>query len=401
MKFVLEESVTRKDALQLLRENWKFTAETEFVPLAQAGSRVTAQDIYSGNTLPVYRSSCFDGFAVRSAAFENGLPDPAGWVKGTDYVPADTGDDFPDEYDTIIAVEDVYYDEAGHLHFVDGFSFTKGDAVNPAGSLVKAGDLLVPAHTRLTPPLLAALAMGGIHQVPVVRRPRVVYIPTGSELVPAGIQPERGQNIEANGLMLSSFLAQWGADPICFPIVKDDKIRLEAALDEALKTADLVLINGGSSRGGEDFNATLLQEKASFFRHGVRAVPGRPVAISIVAGKPVINVPGPVLAAFLAADWCVSGLVHHYLGLPTPKRPSVTANLAVPLNKNPDFEMLLRVNLAKTAEGFSVVPFPHGSGVPAALRCDGLLTLPIGSTGCAVGDEVAVELLRELECLEQ
>ena len=42
------------------------------------------------------------------------------------------------------------------------------------------------------------------------------------------------------------------------------------------KRPALVLINGGSSRGSEDYNSELLQERATFFAHGVKAVPGRP-----------------------------------------------------------------------------------------------------------------------------
>lgn len=61
--------------------------------------------------------------------------------------------------------------------------------------------LLVPAHTRITPELMASLAMGGIVQVPVFRKPRVIFIPTGSELIPVGVKPQRGQNVETNGLM--------------------------------------------------------------------------------------------------------------------------------------------------------------------------------------------------------
>lgn len=44
-----------------------------------------------------------------------------------------------------------------------------------------------------------------------------------------------------------------GADVICYPIVKDVKQDLANALEKAVKTADIVIINGGSSKGGEDY----------------------------------------------------------------------------------------------------------------------------------------------------
>ena len=101
-------------------------------------------------------------------------------------------------------------------------------------------------------------------------------------------------------------------------------------MGRALEEADMVLINGGSSRGSEDYNSELLQERATFFAHGVKAVPGRPIGMAIIGGKPAINVPGPMIAAFLAADWLVQALVRFYYGQPMPRRATVSAVLDKP-----------------------------------------------------------------------
>ncbi|MFR3091068.1 MAG: hypothetical protein ACLTMP_04435 [Eggerthella lenta] len=61
-----------------------------------------ACDLASTNTLPVVRASSFDGIAVKSAAFANGMPDTSSWKPGVDYVRADTGDDFPDAFDAVV-----------------------------------------------------------------------------------------------------------------------------------------------------------------------------------------------------------------------------------------------------------------------------------------------------------
>lgn len=400
MKVDMETAVTRQEGIALLLQQWAPQPLTENVPLSEALGRVTAKDLYSENTLPVCRVSACDGIAVRSADFEHGIPDPTGWTKGEQFVCADTGDDFPDAYDSIIAVEEIFYDEQGRLHFQREFPFVKGDGVRAAGSMLKKGDLLVRARTRITPELMVALATGGIDFVPVLARPRVAFLPTGTELIPAGIRPERGQNIETNSLLLSGLLTRWGAQPLCFPITRDDRDQLSARLDEAIELADIVVINGGSSRGEEDYNCRLLQERAQFFRHGVRAVPGRPVGMSIISGKPVLNLPGPVLAAWLAADWLLQGLVCHYYGLPMPKRQQVTGLLTVDIKKPPHFEMLHRVQLEKSGDDYLVTPIPRGSDTAFAMReASALLTLPIGCTGCAKGDRVTVELLKGEELI--
>lgn len=400
MKVDLETAITRQEGLALLLQQWLPQPRTEYVPLPEALGRVTAKDLFSENTLPVCRVSSFDGIAVRSADFEQGIPDPSSWVKGVQFVAADTGDDFPDKYDSIIAVEDIFYDEQGKLHFQDGLSFQKGEGVRAAGSMLKTGDLLVRAHTRITPELAVALATGGISFVPVLVKPKVAFLPTGTELIPAGIRPERGQNIETNSLLLSGLLKEWGAEPICFPITKDDKEQLSARLDEALALADVVILNGGSSRGEEDFNCRLLEARAQYFRHGVRAVPGRPVGMSMIDGKPVLNLPGPVLAAWLAADWLLHALICHYFGVPMPQRQKITGVMNVDIKKPPHFEMLQRVQLTKSGEDHLITPIPRGSDAAFSMReASALLTVPIGCTGYAKGERVEVELLKGLELI--
>ena len=185
-----DQPVTRSEALDLLLKNWVIDPSPETVPLEKALGRVTAYEIRSINTMPPYRTSQADGIAVRSADFVNGIPDTSGWVKGVEYEQADTGDDFPDAYDTVIPIESIFYDDKSGLSFVNSFSFTAGERINKCGCMVKKGDVLVEEHVRLTPIHLAVLALGGIHQIEAIKMPRVVYIPTGNELISTGMKPE-------------------------------------------------------------------------------------------------------------------------------------------------------------------------------------------------------------------
>lgn len=395
MKFNMERSVTRTEALALVREHWIPAPRLETLPLGECLGRVTARELQAAYTLPVVRASCFDGVAVRSADFAQGMPDTTGWVKGRDFVRADTGDDFPDEFDTVIAIEDVILEGEG-LRFAEGFTFDpKEETVDPAGTIVKAGAPLVGAHTRLTPQLLAALATGGVDRATVFAPMRVAFLPTGSELIPLGQVPQRGQNIETNSLMLSAMLGAYGARVDCFPITRDEPAALEKTLNRALADYDMVVINGGSSRGEEDFNSNLLEQRASFFRHGVRAVPGRPVAFAVIGNKPVINVPGPVVACHLAAHWCLSALVAHFFGLPAPQAPQVTAVLTQDMKTRPGFERIARVALAYRDGGYTATPLAwDDDGIPALLaRTHGYVTLPAQVGQYCAGERVQVELL--------
>jgi nicotinamide-nucleotide amidase len=70
------------------------------------------------------------------------------------------------------------------------------------------------------------------------RRPRAVVVVTGSELV-------RGERTDLNGPILARALLALGLEPTRIHVVGDDPAELEAAVAEAVATADLVATSGG------------------------------------------------------------------------------------------------------------------------------------------------------------
>ena len=405
MKFELEKSLARHEALASLCEQWQPPVTTEVVPLNEAFGRVCAEDLNALVTLPVVRSSRRDGICVRSADFTQGMPDTKSWQRGRDYAQADTGDDFPDEFDAVIAIEHVDFvtadRSAGLILDIDPAEIKAGFGTNSAGSIVQRGTLVVSANTMLTVELVAALAVAGYAQVTVLAQPVIAFMATGSELVPWGSFPQRGQNLEANSLLVTGMAREWGARCVCYPIVKDEPEYLEAALDRALEQADIVLVNGGSSRGEEDYNSRMLERRGTYFQHGVRAVPGRPVGMSIIDGKPVVNMPGPVQAAFLCMDWLVRGLVAHWYQIPAPRRQSVQAIFAQDVQKPKLFERLMRVTLTQNEQGAWICEALPSMGVPQTLACThGMAVLPLGIDVVPAGMPVTVELLTSLESVE-
>ena len=80
-----------------------------------------------------------------------------------------------------------------------------------------------------------------------------------SEL-PPGTPPQRGQNIESNAILASHLISEIGGEPLCYPIAKDVKHELREVLRQALDECDIVIINGGSSKGLEDYNTKIISE---------------------------------------------------------------------------------------------------------------------------------------------
>ncbi|MDR3137206.1 MAG: molybdopterin molybdotransferase MoeA [Coriobacteriales bacterium] len=402
---------TRQQVLALIQEHWQPQVQTETVALGDALGRVLTQSYQALYNQPVVRASNMDGIAVASARFAQGMPDTSHWRLGVDYVRADTGDDFDDAFDAVIPIEHIVFLAEGGIQIDDA---ARGGLGNPgglgerprqiepglnvrsAGVSVRAGEPLAGPGTRMTATDVAALAAGGISHVEVAKRPLVAFIPTGSELIPLGQQPQRGQTIDSNSLLVAQMLSDFGAEKLLFNPVIDSQTDLEAALDRALKQAQIVLINAGSSKGAEDFNAELLAQKGQLLCHWIASAPGRPLAAAIIDGKPVLNIPGPPLATYFVMDWCVGRLVAQALGTkPEPKRV-VWATLTEDLEAPPHMEILRRLEVSQATDGsYLVAPLSRSTTtIPQLLRAGAQFVNPLGhSGGFKRGEQIEVELL--------
>lgn len=387
---------TKEEALRTLFEKCNPTTKVEIIPLSEANGRVLAGTMYSLNTLPVVRASMMDGIAVKSKLFKDGTPDTSNWTVGEEYCRADTGDDFDDKYDAVIAIEKVTFDEQGKLHFNEDLIVNEGDKVKKSGSMIKKDDYIISDGVKIRPYDMAALAIGGITEVPVYKKPVVAFIPTGSELIPAGTVPQRGQNIDANSIMVKHMLIEMGAEPICYPIVKDNLQDIEMSLEKALSEADVIIINGGSSKGEEDYTIRVINKKGEVFLHGVAAGPGRPMGMAVIDGKPVINLPGPAIGAYHGLDWCIREVVNWYLGLPKSKKQKVKATLSEDMPSPKTMSFLCKLNLEKNEAGdYIAIPVSFRSAsIGMCLSTNAQLISEIGEGDYKKGDSIEVELLR-------
>jgi molybdopterin molybdotransferase/putative molybdopterin biosynthesis protein len=393
--------ISKEDALEALFAEWSPRVLPQFAALGASLGRVTAGNVLSRNSQPVFRASEMDGVAVDSGAFAASAPDTAAFRPGRDYQRADTGDDFDDRFDAVIPIEDVTFLPGGGFKLTDGLEITAGMNVEPRGFSLAEGDVLLPDGWKIRPCDIQALARGGIRRVRVRRRPAIAFIPTGDELVSEGRKPGRGQAVDANSSLARHMLREMGARQILYPIVRDAEKDLEAALDSALGRADVVLINGGSSKGHADFNAELIKRRGVAICHGVSTAPGRPVCVCVIDGKPVINVPGPPFAAYCVFDWCVRAVVARALGVKPKRRRVVRAALTSDLKTPQGIEFYNRIKLRDTENGYEATPVPlYRDGGPyfAGIASGQFISPPDGGP-YRRGSVIDVELLYEPEYL--
>lgn len=389
---------TREVVIKTLFEKWDAVSKTEKIRTEDALGRVLVRDYLSRVCVPVVRASAMDGVAVKGERFDAGIPDTSEWKLGEDFCRADTGDDFDDRFDTVIAIEQVMISEEGKLTILPETKVVKGMNIRPRGSHIFEGCLLAKKDRQLRSFDLACLAAGGVTEVEVYCRPKVAFLPTGSELVALGTPLERGKNIDSNSILVKNMLIEMGAQPLCFPIIKDKRAELEAGLEKALKEADVVILNGGSSKGEEDFNARLLEERGAALFHWVAAAPGKPMCVAVIDNKPVINIPGPPQAVLYGMEWCIRAIVHRLLHKPMPQRQTIEGILTDEIKAPSNMEILCMMDVQKTENGYAVKQKAWKGGTTAdALGAGAFYITELGRSVREKGEKLQVSLLRGLE----
>ena len=131
----------RDEMMEILKKHIPVLQRNELVSVENALGRVCAEDVTAPYNLPNTKVSSFDGIAVKFSSFADGMPDTSGWQEGREYVFSNTGMAIPEEYDTVIAIEDVTVKDDGGItvHLPPEH---EGFYVNPPGSQMKQGEVL-------------------------------------------------------------------------------------------------------------------------------------------------------------------------------------------------------------------------------------------------------------------
>jgi molybdopterin molybdotransferase len=383
---------------------------TEQVPLAAAYGRVLAQHATAREDLPPFDRSTVDGFAVRAADVSGAGPKTpvtlrlageiqmgataAVPVRGGEAVRIPTGGMLPQGADAVVMLEHVE-EQDGELAV--GRPARPGDNVIRRAEDIRQGDVALRAGTRLRPQDVGLLAGLGIVQVPVFLRPRVTILTTGDEVVPAERTPAGGQVRDVNSYTLAALVRQDGGEPRPGGIVADVYDTLLAALREARREAELVLVSGGSSVGEKDAVARAIGElgRPGVIVHGVSIKPGKPTILALVDGTPIIGLPGHPVSGMVVYDVFVRDLLRALVGR-SDVRPFgrvVRARLSHPIPSAGDREDHIRVFLEQAEGEVRAVPVLGKSGaITTMTRADGVVVVPMGQRIVDAGTDVDVYL---------
>ncbi len=365
----------------------------ETVKATEALGRVTAAPVFADASAPHYCAAAMDGFAVKSAATVGATEaTPKQLSIPDDAVEINTGDLMPAGYDAVIMIEDVYQPSSDAIEIMEAAS--PWQHVRLLGEDMVATELILPPGRKLTPADIGALISAQVAEVSVAPRPKVVFVPTGSEVVRPGEPVSPGDVIDSNSHMLSALVTEWGAVPATEPPTPDDPDALKSALLRACPGCDFVALIAGSSAGTEDYVPGLIEDLGELLVHGVRLAPGKPTALGIVEDTPVIGVPGYPTAAWMAFDLFAKPVICQRQGLPEPRRPRVSAVFRRKVPSKSGTREYARVNVGRVGDQLVAVPLKRGAGVLSSLvQAEGLAVIPEMDEGVDEDVPVDVELL--------
>ncbi len=389
------------DGVAMLAARVRAVDGIETVPLAEADGRVLAQSVEAPVDLPPFDNSAVDGYAVRhgdlSAGRDTRLPVEgrlaAGMAALAPLAPGTalrifTGAPMPAGADTVYMQEDCRLD-GDHVVLPPGLSL--GANRRLAGEDAPAGASVLAAGRRLTPQDVALVAALGLPEVRVRRPLRVAVFSTGDEVLSPGAPLRPGALFDSNRFVLQALLRRLGARVSDLGILADNRETVARAVREAAAGHDLVVTSGGVSTGEEDHVRAALESVGSLVFWRLAIKPGRPVAMGVVEGTPVIGLPGNPVAVFVTFAHVVRPLVAALAGeayAPAPPLP-VVADFSY--RKKEGRREYVRVALARDGGG-RVVARKHpreGAGVITSLtETDGLVELPEAITGVSPGDVV-------------
>jgi len=392
--------------------------DAERIPLAVSACRVLAETICATLDLPAFDNSSMDGFAVRAADIagaERNRPVelqvvgdlPAGQVAqqalgNGEAMRVMTGAPLPAGADAVIPVEETDIESlqtgaAAPLRVKIYRSAAIGENVRPRGQDARAGEVLLEKGRLLRAREIGLLAMVGVSQVLVYRKPKVAVLSTGNELTPVGQPLQPGKIYDSNSHVLAVLISRFHGEALFKGVVPDNEEAIQACLDESVaEGADLILSSGGVSVGAFDYVRSVVEKFGHLTIWRVNMRPGKPIAFGSYRGVPFIGLPGNPVSAFVGFEVFVRPVLAKMSGMSAWCRRTHRVKTLDELTSD-GRESYLRAFVWQEQDEWKARLVGHqGSGnLRSLVEANALLLVPSGVKSLPIGSEVTAWLLEE------
>ena len=302
------------NAVKLIEDNQKYT-DIEEIPIGEAHKRVLAEDVMAFHDSPPFDKSAMDGFALiaedtfgasNSAPKQLKIVDAIGagdfsskTVNQNEAIVIATGAPIPDGANAVL-MKEYTTTEGDDLTIYS--QVTPGENVSPKSEDIKKGQKILDKNTFIRYQELGLIASAGYDTVKVYKKPKVMLIITGNELVePTKEEIDKAKIINSNQFTIKAMVEDSGAE--CDIVHAGDTFdEVKKAVLEASKDYDVIMTTGGTAISKGDVVLDVVDDLGEILFHGVAIRPGKPAGAGIVNGKMIFTLSGQPVAAMSQFD---------------------------------------------------------------------------------------------------
>lgn len=395
------------EAMRRMAELMPALHDTETVATEKAANRVLAESVISPINVPAATNSAMDGFAIQQSDIpssgERALKIVGEAYAGRMYSKAlqdgeavriFTGAVMPEGSDTVVIQEHVAVDK--NLVTIDN-KVQAGKNVRHVGEDLTIGDTVLKQGRQLTAADVGLLASLGIKSVQVTRQLVVAFFSTGDEVqalenATSDGLPD-GMVYDSNRHTLRCLLQALDVKTVDLGIVRDNYDDTVTALQEASKSADVIVTSGGISAGDADYVTKAFHElgDVSFWKLAMR--PGRPLACGKIGEATFFGLPGNPVAVMVTFLAFVQPAIKRRMGMNDVEPFAVPATSVAAIKKSPGRTEYQRGVVSLTAQGTLEVCLTgkQGAGRLSSMSvANCLIVLDDATDAVHAGDSVTV-----------
>ncbi|MCY7450922.1 molybdopterin molybdotransferase MoeA [Bacillus altitudinis] len=387
--------------------------QVEWVPLKNSLGRWLAEDILADHDVPAFDRSPYDGFALRAEDTKDASSEHPVEFEVIDHIGAGivsaktigpfqairimTGAKIPKGANVVIMLElTKTFEKDGKSMMSLKRPLKKGDNISRQGEETLKGNVMIKKGSKVTPGVTAILATFGYAVVPVVKKPVIGIISTGTELLQVSDAMVDGKIRNSNLSMVCAQVLEAGGEPLDLGGVSDDFDQSYEAVKAALSKVDMLITTGGVSVGDFDFLPAIYEKLGADVLFNKVAM--RPGSVTTVAALPngqlLYGLSGNPAACFVGFELFVKPIIYKWCLKENPFPVFAEAKLTHDFPKANPFTRFVRASLHFTGSQLSVTPtgLDKSSAVTSIAHADCFIVLPGGTRGFSAGDQVSVLL---------
>ena len=344
-------------SLNLIRKNVLKSLKSEFIDINESFGRILASDLYSKCDYPRENLSSMDGAVIFKSDLKLKEIEIIGEIKVGDSFTNDfnkgqsklifTGGIVPGKNKVIIPKEQFLISKNKLIikdRKIQNFIRIKG-------SDFKKKELCLSKNTKMNCRTIALAAAMRINKIEVIKKPNVIVIMTGDELISS--DKENPLVISTNQIMIKKIVNDFGGNLKNIYIVKD-KIEDLEKLIKKLRDFDILITSGGISRGKYDLvKKVLCNLKMKILFDRVSIKPGKPTTFGKFSkNRYFLGLPGNPVSCFTSLVFFFSKFINCFYGSDYLKITKTKLILNNNLKTNKHLTLFLRIKKIKNKPNF-------------------------------------------------